>query len=83
MLIVCSFFDSSLDDTSLQLSLKWKARQDKFSSYERRKVSFVIFVVNGLSILKCLDSNFADTEYIQLVSGIFSSKYVSFKGMRE
>lgn len=53
--------------------------KDKFVSYERRKVNFVIFVVNGLSIMKCLDSNGADTQYTEMVSKVFSSPFLSFK----
>ncbi|XP_071738086.1 uncharacterized protein [Rutidosis leptorrhynchoides] len=73
---------SVFDDTNLQFNLKWKSRRDIILSYEKRKVNFVIFVVNGLSVLQCLDSNFENTEYIRLVSSIFSSRYMSYKDQK-
>ncbi|KAK1437387.1 hypothetical protein QVD17_03178 [Tagetes erecta] len=58
---------------------KCKTCQDKLSTYERRRVDYVIFVVNGLSVLKCLESNGADTQYMDMVTKVFSSSFLSFK----
>lgn len=55
-------------------------RQEKYLTYVRRRVDFFIFVVNGLSVLKCLESNGADTQYIDMVTEVFSSPSLTFKG---
>ncbi|KAI3506933.1 hypothetical protein L1887_21589 [Cichorium endivia] len=65
--------------SSLQARIKRKSRQEKPVPYKRRTVNFVIFVVNGLEILKCLDSNGADTRYTEIVSEVFNSPFLSFK----
>nr|XP_043635906.1 uncharacterized protein LOC122607050 isoform X2 [Erigeron canadensis] len=70
---------SDTDNSDLQDRMKGKAHQDGLLSYQRRRVNFVIFVVNGLSVLKCLDSNGADTQYTQMVAQVFSSPFLSFK----
>ncbi|KAK1437386.1 hypothetical protein QVD17_03177 [Tagetes erecta] len=56
--------------------------QDKFLTCERRRVDFVIIVVNGFSVLKCLESNGADTQYIDMVTEVFSSPSLSFKDQK-
>lgn len=46
-------------------------------------VNFVIFVVNGLSVLKSMDSNDdSDMKYLQTMATAFSCPYLSFKGIR-
>lgn len=46
-------------------------------------VNFVIFVVNGISVLKSMDSNDdSETKYSQTLARAFSCPYVSFKGNR-
>ncbi|XP_076901218.1 uncharacterized protein LOC143555575 [Bidens hawaiensis] len=73
------FVKSATDRTNLRARMKCKARQDKLPSYERRRVDFVIFVVNGLSVLKCMESSGADTQYMHMVTEAFSSPFLSFK----
>lgn len=75
--MVFSFVTVS-DGSSLNSRMKLNTRQGKL--YERRTVNFVIFVVNGLSVLKCMDSNGVETQYKQMVAGLFSSPFLSFKG---
>ena len=75
--------DSASDSSNLHVRMKRKMHQNGLASYERRTVNFVIFVVNGLSVLKCLESYGADTQYTQMVVELFSSPFLSFKGNSE
>lgn len=68
-------------DSCLQARDKPIACQDKLVSYEKRTVNFVIFVVNRLSVLKCVESDGADTQYTQMVAEVFNSLLFSFKGI--
>jgi hypothetical protein len=71
------------DSPSLRTSMKCKARWNGFLSREIRMVNFVIFVVNGISVLKSMDSNDdSDMKYIQTIAEAFSYPYLSFKGIR-
>jgi hypothetical protein len=71
------------DSPSLRISMKCKARWNGFLTREIRRVSFVIFVVNGISVLKSMDSNEdSDMKYIQTIAEAFSCPYLSFKGIR-
>ncbi|XP_024982057.1 uncharacterized protein LOC112518554 [Cynara cardunculus var. scolymus] len=70
---------SASDSSSLQARMKRKARQNELVYYERRTVNFVIFVVNGLSVLKCVESHGVDTQYTQMVAELFGSPFLSFK----
>lgn len=70
---------SASDSSSLQARMKRKTRQNEKVCYERRRVNFVIFVVNGLSVLKCVESCGADTQYTQMVAELFNSPFLSFK----
>ncbi|KAE8037848.1 hypothetical protein FH972_010403 [Carpinus fangiana] len=68
------------DSPSLRISMKCKARWNGFLTREIRRVSFVIFVVNGISVLKSMDSNEdSDMKYIQTIAEAFSCPYLSFK----
>ncbi|KAL4558548.1 hypothetical protein LXL04_036749 [Taraxacum kok-saghyz] len=49
------------------------------TSYKKRKVNFVIFVVNGLSVLKSMSTNGEHTQYTDTLSEAFSSPYLCFK----
>ncbi|MFS7954014.1 putative GTP binding domain, P-loop containing nucleoside triphosphate hydrolase [Helianthus anomalus] len=70
---------SASDSSSQRGRMKCKNGQDKHLTYERRRVDFVIFVVNGLSVLKCMENSGADTQYIHTVTEVFSSPFLSFK----
>ncbi|PWA57642.1 GTP binding domain, P-loop containing nucleoside triphosphate hydrolase [Artemisia annua] len=70
---------SASDNSNFQARMKHKSGQDKLLSYKSRTVNFVIFVVNGLSVLKCINSNGSDTLYTQMVANTFSSPFLSFK----
>lgn len=68
------------DSPSLRTSMKSKDRWNRFLSSEIRMVNFVIFVVNGISVLKSMDSNDdSETKYSQTLARAFSCPYVSFK----
>jgi len=68
------------DSPSFRTSMKCKARWNGFLSREIRMVNFVIFVVNGISVLKSMDSNDdSDMKYIQTIAEAFSYPYLSFK----
>ncbi|XP_062174416.1 uncharacterized protein LOC133879722 [Alnus glutinosa] len=68
------------DSPSLRTSMKCKARWNGFPSREIRMVNFVIFVVNGISVLKAMDSNDDSyMKYIQTIAEAFSCPYLSFK----
>lgn len=68
------------DCITLKARLKCKARRSFFSS-QGRPIDFVIFVVNGLSVLESLNS--ADEkkkkEYSQMIATNFNNPWLSFK----
>ncbi|XP_059626247.1 uncharacterized protein LOC132269175 [Cornus florida] len=70
------------DSSSVKTRMKYKDRQIGYYS-EIRKVNFVIFVVNGLSVLKSMDSSddvaAAETRYIQIIATTFNCPFLSFK----
>ncbi|GAV78216.1 MMR_HSR1 domain-containing protein [Cephalotus follicularis] len=68
------------DSASLRIRMKCKARNTRCQSSEIRKVNFVIFVVNGLAVLKSIygDAN-AERQYAQMVAASFNCPYLSFK----
>ncbi|KAL2336785.1 hypothetical protein Fmac_011231 [Flemingia macrophylla] len=62
------------------LKLKGKAYKKGYCSSDTRKVNFVIYVVNGLSVLKAMENAGAlETEYIETVVSTFNCPFVSFK----
>lgn len=70
------------DSSNLRIKMKCKARQSDSQPRESRVVNFVIFVVNGLSILKSINSESdGETEgcYTHLVAAMFNSQFLSFK----
>ncbi|XP_058206355.1 uncharacterized protein LOC131319918 isoform X2 [Rhododendron vialii] len=68
------------DSSSLKTRLKCKARQSGYGSHEIRMVNFVIFVVNGVSILKSMyTDDEAEKQYSQMVATTFSCPFLSFK----
>lgn len=63
--------------------MKYKAIKKGCVSTERRQVNFVIFVVNGLSVLKSMDSDEdADRQHTELIASAFNCPYVSFRGIK-
>lgn len=83
LLHFCKFLIRNSDSPSLRTSMKCKDRWNRFLSSEIRVVNFVIFVVNGISVLKSMDSNDdSETKYSQTLARAFSCPYVSFKGNR-
>ncbi|KAG5567224.1 hypothetical protein RHGRI_002698 [Rhododendron griersonianum] len=68
------------DSSSLKTRLKCKARQSGYGSHEIRMVNFVIFVVNGVSILKSMYADDeAEKQYSEMVATTFSCPFLSFK----
>lgn len=48
-----------------------------------RRLNFVIFVINGLTALKSMDSNHdGQSQYMQLIANTYNCPYLSFKGTR-
>ncbi|CAL9023185.1 unnamed protein product [Prunus brigantina] len=68
------------DSQSLRTMMMCKARDDGYLSSEIRNVNFVIFVVNGLSVLKSIESDEdAETQYTQMIASAFNCPYLAFK----
>lgn len=69
------------DSPSIRARMKCKARQSGYNSSKTRLVNFVIFVVNGLSVLKSIDScdDGASQFYIQTIAEMFCCPYLSFR----
>ncbi|CAM8907978.1 unnamed protein product [Rhodiola kirilowii] len=71
------------DDSGLKgrLLVLTRGRQTGCISCKIRKVNFVIFVVNGVSVLKAMDSEGAATDqhYNKLVATTFRNPYLSFR----
>jgi hypothetical protein len=68
------------DSSNLKTRLKCKARQSGYGSREIRMVNFVIFVVNGVSILKSMYADDgAEKHYSEMVAATFSCPFLSFK----
>lgn len=63
--------------------MKCKARGNGCQSKETRMVTFVIFVVDGLAVLKSMD-NLVDEgkKYTQMIAKTFDCPYISFNGTR-
>ncbi|CAL0302796.1 unnamed protein product [Lupinus luteus] len=68
------------DDRRLRKSLKCKAHKKGFSPGKIRKVNFVIYVVNGLSVLKELENtDGSERQYTETIISTFNCPYLSFK----
>ncbi|CAN6688506.1 unnamed protein product [Malus baccata var. baccata] len=66
------------DSQSLRSTMMYKACDDGYLSSEN--VNFVIFVVNGLSVLKSMESDEdAETRYTEMIASAFNSRYLAFK----
>ncbi|KAL8058007.1 hypothetical protein ABFX02_04G221000 [Erythranthe guttata] len=67
------------DGTDLKARLKCKARKSSASS-KLRAVNFVVFVVNGLSVLESMDSiDEKKKEYSRFIAANFNNPLLSFK----
>ncbi|KAF2286750.1 hypothetical protein GH714_026789 [Hevea brasiliensis] len=67
------------DNSSLRTRMKCKMLRSCSQSKEARMVNFVIFVVNGLAVLKSMDSDDDGSKYIQMIATTFNCPYLSFK----
>lgn len=62
--------------------MKHKGYKKGFFSSKSRKVNFVIYVVNGLSVLNEMENTGAlETEYIETIVSTFNCPFLSFKGI--
>ena len=69
------------DSPILQMRIKCKARQHGYSSSGIRMVNFVIFVVNGVSILKSMyGDDDVEKQYTEMVASTFSCPFLLFRG---
>lgn len=68
------------DNQGLRKSLKVKALKEGYFSSKTRKVNFVIYVVNGLLVLKAMENAGAlETQYIETIVSTFNCPFLSFK----
>ncbi|XVE78141.1 hypothetical protein DITRI_Ditri13aG0120100 [Diplodiscus trichospermus] len=68
------------DDASLKRRIKCKRRELGWQSCKTRTVNFVIFVVDGVTVLKSMESDDpADVQYLQMITSAFKCPYLSFK----
>jgi len=62
--------------------LESKAHNKGYFSSETRKVNFVIYVVNGLLVLKAMKNAGAlETQYVETIVSTFNCPFLSFKGI--
>ncbi|KAI4356341.1 hypothetical protein L6164_000371 [Bauhinia variegata] len=68
------------DNDNLRKTMTYKAYQNGYNYSKIRKVNFVIYVVNGLSVLKEME-NASDLEssYTKTIANTFKSPWLSFK----
>ncbi|XP_015582028.1 uncharacterized protein LOC8286081 isoform X2 [Ricinus communis] len=68
------------DDSSLRTRMKCKVRYNGSQSKKNRTVNFVIFVVNGLAVLKSMGSEVEKgNQYTDMIASAFNCPYASFK----
>ncbi|KAG4921606.1 hypothetical protein GLYMA_18G158800v4 [Glycine max] len=68
------------DNQRLRKSLKGKAHKKGYLSSKTRKVNFVIYVVNGLLVLKAMENDGAlETQCVQSIVSTFNCPFLSFK----
>lgn len=68
------------DNQKLRKSLKRKDNKKGLFSSKSRKVNFVIYVVNGLSVLNAME-NTSETQYTETIVSTFNCPFLSFKGI--
>ncbi|CAK7349402.1 unnamed protein product [Dovyalis caffra] len=67
------------DSSHLRNRMKCKAHGNGCQPKEKRMVNFVIFVVDGLEVLKSMDNAVGEgTEYTQMIATTFDCPYLSF-----
>lgn len=66
------------DTALIKANVKAMARQQKTIHCQKRFVNFVIFVVDGVSVLKSMDAK--DVGYNETLVESFNCPYLSFKG---
>ncbi|KAM6564861.1 hypothetical protein CsatB_024859 [Cannabis sativa] len=67
------------DSLSLRTRMKFKAYKKGCMSNERNKVNFVVFVVNGYSVLKSIHAKDEDKQYVEQIASAFNCPFVSFR----
>lgn len=68
------------DSSAVRGRMKCKSRHNGLVSPETRMVNFVIYVANGVSVLKSMDGDGeADKDYSQMIAATFNCPYLSFK----
>ncbi|KAK4847031.1 hypothetical protein QYF36_024545 [Acer negundo] len=68
------------DSSSLKDRIKCKTRKNGCQLSENRMVNFFIFVVDGLSVLKSMESDDdVEKQYTQMIATTFNCPYLSFK----
>ncbi|CAI9778564.1 unnamed protein product [Fraxinus pennsylvanica] len=68
------------DCSSLKSQLKHKAQKSRCDPSKVRKINFVIYVVNGLSILESMDGDDETTKsYTDMVATTFNNPLLSFR----
>ncbi|KAI3408927.1 uncharacterized protein J3R85_019935 [Psidium guajava] len=68
------------DDSSLRKRMRCKARWSCHPFSVTRRVNFVIFVVNGITVLTSMDNNHdGQSQYTQLIADTYNCPYLSFK----
>ncbi|XP_057437124.1 uncharacterized protein LOC130729393 isoform X2 [Lotus japonicus] len=66
------------DNQKLRKSLKHKDNKKGLFSSKSREVNFVIYVVNGLSVLNAME-NTSETQYTETIVSTFNCPFLSFK----
>lgn len=78
----CDVLFRRSDCSSLRNRMKCKARKIGCEPSVIRKVNFVIFVVDGLAVLKSVEGNSdVQKQYNQIVATTFNCPYLSFRGI--
>ncbi|XWS47191.1 hypothetical protein CRYUN_Cryun14cG0131900 [Craigia yunnanensis] len=68
------------DDSSLRRRMKCKTRGLGWQSCKTRTVNFVIFVVDGVTVLKSMEGDCPeDVQYMQMITRAFKCPCLSFK----
>lgn len=81
-LLYCVILIRRSDGSSLRSRIKCKSRENSCGRSRTRKVNFFIFVVNGLEVLKSLESDDdVVKDHNELLTSTFHCPYLSFKGI--
>ncbi|KAK7339114.1 hypothetical protein VNO77_19758 [Canavalia gladiata] len=68
------------DNRELRKSLNGKAHKKGYFSSKTRKVNFVIYVVNGISVLEAMENTGAlETQYTETIVSTFNCPFLSFR----